>query len=277
MTDARVVLRAAGLVPKKGFGQNFLVAPDVARRIAEASVLADEVSVVTVFEIGAGTGALTSELAKRAARLVAIERDRDLVPLLHAAFVDAKNVEVLEADAKTVDYVSLALAQRFVLSGNLPYQLTGALLERATEIAPLLVRAVFMVQLEVAERLLAAPGSKQYGALTVFVRAAFDVARVMRVSAGSFFPRPDVESAVVTFVPRKERIDETAQFRALVHAAFEKRRKTLRNAWRGLAPDEALATAATAAGISLDARGETLSAERFAAMAAQLTVPTHGQ
>jgi len=102
------------------------------------------------------------------------------------------------------------------------------------------------------------------------VRAAFDVARVMRVSAGSFFPRPDVESAVVTLVPRKDRIEESERFRALVHAAFEKRRKTLRNAWRGIATDEVLAAAAIAAKISLDARGETLSAEQFAAMSVQL-------
>jgi len=269
MSDARAVLRAAGLTPKKGFGQNFLIAPDVARRIAEAAIPDDENGRATVVEIGAGTGALTSELGKRAKKLIAIERDRDLVPLLREAFEG--RAEIVEADAKTVDYAALSPDEAsIVLTGNLPYQLTGALLERATEIAPLLVRAVFMVQREVAERLLASPGSKEYGALTVFVRAAFDVARVMRVSAGSFFPRPDVESAVVTLVPRKDRIEESERFRALVHAAFEKRRKTLRNAWRGIATDEVLAAAAIAAKISLDARGETLSAEQFAAMSVQL-------
>jgi 16S rRNA (adenine1518-N6/adenine1519-N6)-dimethyltransferase len=221
-----------------------------------------------VVEIGAGTGALTAELAHRAARVVAIERDRDLVPLLRASFAEIATVEIVEADAKTFDY--RGLAPKIILVGNLPYQLTGALLERATEIAPLLVRAVFMVQREVGARLLAAPGTKDYGALTVFVRAAFDVTRVMRVSAGSFFPRPDVESTVITLVPRKDRVAETDAFRALVHAAFEKRRKTLRNAWSGVAEASALDAAARASTISLDARGETLSAEQFAAMALRL-------
>jgi 16S rRNA (adenine1518-N6/adenine1519-N6)-dimethyltransferase len=267
--DARAVLRAAGLTPKKGFGQNFLVAPRVAQRIAEAAVHEGEPD-TTVVEIGAGTGALTSELAARAARVVAIERDRDLVPVLQKTFEGTATVQIVEGDAKTFDYEGLPPG-KFVLAGNLPYQVTGALLERATEISPRLVRAVFMVQREVADRLLASPGTKEYGGLTVFVRAAFDVEHVMRVSAGSFFPRPNVTSAVVVLTPRQDRIEETKLFRSLVHAAFEKRRKTLRNAWRGLAPDVAIADAALVSKISLDARGETLSADQFAAMARALT------
>ncbi len=267
-SDPRAVLRAAGLSPKKSFGQNFLVASDVARKIAEAAVQGGERA--TVIEIGAGTGALTVELAPRAARLVAIERDRDLVPLLREAFASSPNVEVVEADAKTVDYAALAGDEPFVLAGNLPYQVTGMLLELASELAPRLVRAVFMVQREVAERLAAEPGTKEYGALTVFVRAAFDVTRVLRVPPGAFFPPPDVTSAVVALVPRKERIEETPRFRALVHGAFEKRRKTLRNAWRGLAPDDVIAAAAERAKVSLDARGETLSVAQFDARARAL-------
>jgi 16S rRNA (adenine1518-N6/adenine1519-N6)-dimethyltransferase len=268
LTDPRALLRAAGLAPKKGFGQNFLVAPDVARKIAEAAVPAGERAIV--IEIGAGTGALTTELASRASRVVAIERDRDLVPILRTAFATAPHVEIVEADAKTADYAALARGEPFVLAGNLPYQLTGALLEIASALAPHLVRAVFMVQREVADRLAATPGTKAYGALTVFVRAAFDVTRVMRVAPGSFYPPPDVTSAVVAFVPRAERVAETERFRALVHAAFEKRRKTLRNAWRGLAADDAVASAASRAGISLDARGETLSVAQFDAMSRAL-------
>ena len=267
--DAREILREAGLAPKKSFGQNFLVAPDVTRRIAEAAVPDAERGDAIVIEIGAGTGALTFELAARAARVVAIERDRDLVPLLRKAF-EGSNVEIVEADAKSADYAALAKAPHFVLTGNLPYQLTGALLERATELASMTKRVVFMVQQEVAQRMLAAPGTKAYGALAVFVRAAFDVSRVMRVSPGSFFPQPDVTSAVVALVPRASRIEETPRFRALVHGAFEQRRKTLRNAWKSIAPIAALDAAAHAAGVSLDARGETLSVEQFSAMAAQL-------
>jgi 16S rRNA (adenine1518-N6/adenine1519-N6)-dimethyltransferase len=98
------------------------------------------------------------------------------------------------------------------------------------------------------------------------VRAAFDVTSIMRVGAGSFFPQPTVDSAVVLLVPRTDRVEETDVFRTLVRAAFQQRRKTLRNAWRSIADGEALARAATSVGISLDARGETLSVEQFAAM-----------
>lgn len=272
MDDPRVVLSAAGLAPKKGFGQNFLAGAGgaaVAKRIAEAAVPDAERGRAVVVEIGAGTGALTCELAERAARVVAIERDRDLVPLLRSAFAANANVEIAEADAKTFDFESVS-REPFVLAGNLPYQVTGMLLERATTIASRVSRVVFMVQLEVQERLAAKPGTKEYGALTVFVSAAFHVTRVMRVAPGSFFPQPDVTSAVVALVPRADRIEETPLFRALVHGAFEKRRKTLRNAWRGIAEDDAIARAANAASISLDARGETLSADAFAAMAHQL-------
>jgi 16S rRNA (adenine1518-N6/adenine1519-N6)-dimethyltransferase len=108
------------------------------------------------------------------------------------------------------------------------------------------------------------------------VRAAFDVASVMRVSAGSFFPRPSVESTVVALVPRKDRIGETPVFRALVHGAFQQRRKTLRNAWHAVADDDVLKAAAMAAHISLDARGETLSVEQFAAMALELSKSPFG-
>jgi 16S rRNA (adenine1518-N6/adenine1519-N6)-dimethyltransferase len=267
--DPRKVLREAGLAPKKRFGQNFLVAAEVTERIAAAAVPDDERGRARVVEIGAGTGALTAALAARAASVVAIERDRDLVPVLHRAFDGNDVVRIVEADAQSVDYAALGGAD-FVLAGNLPYQITGALLRRATELAPHLRRAVFMVQREVADRLLAAPGTKDYGALTVFVRAAFDVARAMHVAPGSFFPQPDVTSTVVVLRPRAERVEETDRFRAVVSKAFEKRRKTLRNAWRGLAPDEDIAAAAARAKVSLDARGETLAVESFAAMAAAL-------
>ena len=260
--DPRAVLREAGLAPKKSFGQNFLVTADVADRIAAAAVPDGERG--TVVEIGAGTGALTAALASRAERVIAIERDRDLVPLLERAFADAPNVRVVEADAKTMDFAEAG--DSFVLAGNLPYQITGLLLERAATLGPRLRRAVFMVQREVADRLLASPGTKTYGALTVFTRAAFDVVRLMNVAAGAFFPPPDVTSAVVVLAPRADRVVETERFRALVSKAFEQRRKTLRNAWRSVAPPEKLASAASSAGVSLDARGETLSVAQFAAM-----------
>jgi 16S rRNA (adenine1518-N6/adenine1519-N6)-dimethyltransferase len=273
--DPRAVLRTAGLRPKKRFGQNFLVAEPIARAIAEACVRADEVGRARVVEIGAGTGALTRLLAPRARSVVAVEHDRELVPLLEGELAET-GVRVLEGDAQEVDLRDLlgeaeAESPR-VLCGNLPYALTGQLLRRAVDHARGLERVVFMVQSEVADRLTAKPGTKAWGGLTVFVRAAFDVRRVLRASPGAFHPPPEVSSAVVELTPlRPPRAEETERFRALVRAAFEARRKTLRNAWSRLAPADAIEQAAARAGVSLDARGETLDVEDFARMAEELT------
>lgn len=266
------MLRAAGLRPKRGFGQNFLVAEPIARAIAVACVPDNQVGRARVVEIGAGTGALTRWLAERALSVVAIERDRNLVPLLDRALAGTC-ARVLEADAQSVDLAALlgeaSCDSPRVLCGNLPYALTGPLLRRAVEHAGDLERVVFMVQQEVASRLGASRGTKEWGALTVFVRAAFDVRRVLRASPGAFHPPPDVTSAVVELLPlRPPRAKETARFRALVRGAFEQRRKTLRNAWSRVECDGSmLERAAARAGVPLEARGESLDVESFARMA----------
>ncbi|MGO9713109.1 MAG: 16S rRNA (adenine(1518)-N(6)/adenine(1519)-N(6))-dimethyltransferase RsmA [Polyangiaceae bacterium] len=275
MIDARALLREASLSPKKSFGQNFLVAERIVRAIAEACVPEGELGRARVLELGAGLGALTSELLTRAAHVVAVERDRDLVPILSRALhveVEAGKLTILEADAQSVNIPSLlGDGGPRVLCGNLPYQITGRLLQLAVTSAAAVDRVVFMVQDEVAERLVASPGTKDYGALTVFVRAAFDVTRLFKVSRGSFHPQPDVTSSVVRLVPvRPPRAEETEAFRALVKGAFGMRRKTLRNAWGGVASAETIARVAAEAQVSLDARGETLSVEDFARVAAAL-------
>jgi 16S rRNA (adenine1518-N6/adenine1519-N6)-dimethyltransferase len=270
--DPRAALRDAGLRPKRSFGQNFLIAGGIAAAVAEACVPDDEIGRARVVEIGAGTGGLTGLLARRARSVVAIERDRDLVPLLVRETAEA-GVRVVEADAQTVDLASLLGDTEpdspRVLCGNLPYAITGALLRRAMENATGVERVVFMVQDEVAERLGASPGTKEWGALTVFIRAAFQVRRVLRAPPGAFHPPPEVSSALVELLPlHPPRASETDLFRALVRGAFQARRKTLRNAWSRVAPDPGvLEKAALRAGISLGARGETLEVEAFARMA----------
>ena len=278
MTDARALLRQANLSPKKSFGQNFLVNDHVVRAIASACVKDGEIGAARVIELGAGLGALTTHLVTRARHVTAVERDRDLVPLLTTelqAAIDTGKLHVLEADAQTIDVPGLLgpfdEASPRVLCGNLPYQITGRLLQLATHNVAHIDRAVFMVQDEVAERLVASPSSKEYGALTVFTRAAFDVSRLMKVSRGSFHPAPDVTSSVIVLVPKRPiRTEETATFRAVVKQAFAMRRKTLRNAWGSLADSAEVARAAAACNISLDARGETLSVDDFARMATAL-------
>lgn len=273
--DPRALLRDAGLRPKRSFGQNFLIADPIARAIAVACIPDEEVGRARVVEIGAGTGVLTQLLADRARTLVAIERDRDLVPVLERE-LSSTAARVLEADAQSVDLSTLLGPEDpespRVLCGNLPYAITGPLLRRAVEHASCVERVVFMVQQEVADRLAASPGTKSWGALSVFVRAAYDARRVLRAPPSAFHPSPEVTSALVELVPvRPPRARETETFRALVRRAFAARRKMLRNAWAGLAPDAGmLERAAAESGIALHARGETLDVAAFARMAQAL-------
>jgi 16S rRNA (adenine1518-N6/adenine1519-N6)-dimethyltransferase len=269
------LLRDAGLAPKKSFGQNFLVADHVIAKIASACVPEAERGNAHVVELGAGLGALTAALIDRAAHVTAIERDRELVPLLRTSFqgaIEGETLEVVEADAQSVDLASLFRSGlRRVLAGNLPYQITGQLLRLAVDQSGSVDRVVFMIQREVKDRLVAEPGTKAYGALTIFVRAAFTTDLVMEVSPGAFVPPPNVSSSVVALTPRRERLtEETATFRAVVKAAFGARRKTLRNAWRPLCEAGPLEAAAKAADISLDDRGEQLDVDAFARMAAAI-------
>jgi 16S rRNA (adenine1518-N6/adenine1519-N6)-dimethyltransferase len=261
-------LTSRGLRPKREFGQNFLADEHLCRRIAELVPAG-----AAVVELGAGLGALTAPLLERASYLVAVERDRDLVPALHELFagaISAGRLRVEEADAKTIDVNGLLAnaARPHVLAGNLPYQISGPLLQMAIGLAGSLERVVFLLQLEVADRLAAAAGSDQYGALSVFAQAAFDVSRAFVIRRGAFYPQPTVDSAVVVLTPRPVRVLETEPFRTLVRRAFQARRKKLRNAWDGLGD---LGAAAARAGVDLDARGETLDVAAFARMAEALS------
>lgn len=269
-------LLALGLTAKRHFGQNFLADASLCEKIAELCAPPG----ATVIELGAGLGALTRPLLARAARVIAVERDRDLVPALCGEFevaIAAGRLTVLEADAKAIVPTELlADAPRpHSLCGNLPYQITGPLIELAVRSVASLDRAVFLVQLEVATRLAAAPGSEAYGALSVFTQAAYEVERALIIRRGAFYPQPGVDSAVVVLTPRRDVVAETVAFRGLVHGAFQQRRKKLRNAWASLAQGEQarFAELARTANIDLDRRGETLSVEEFARMAELLERP----
>ena len=270
-------LSALGLRPKHHFGQNFLADETLARRIAELCTPRDSGVVV---EIGAGLGALTAPLLTRARKVVAIERDRDLIPALRARFADEIEVGQLvleEADAKSLDWFAHVGPEEPVqIAGNLPYQITGPLLERLCGLGPRLEHVVVLVQLEVAARLVAKPGSEDYGALSVFVQAQFAATREIVVRRGAFYPQPNVDSAVVSLVPRRPPLArETPEFREVVRRAFGQRRKQLRNAWRGVSgkSDAELGEAARAAAIDLSLRGESLDVAQFWRMALELEKP----
>lgn len=272
LRSPKAQLESRGLRAKRHFGQNFLADEHLAQRIADLVPAG-----ASVVELGAGLGALTRPLLTRAGHLVAVERDRDLVPALgelFAAEIAEGKLRVEEADAKAVSVTTLLQGKPrpYALAGNLPYQISGPLLEAAVNMAGEVELVVFLLQLEVVDRLVAAPDTEHYGALSVFVQAAFEVTRALVIRRGAFYPQPEVDSAVVVLTPRATRVAETQAFRSLVRGAFQKRRKKLRNAWEGTAgrSREELAACALRAGIDLDRRGETLSVADFARMAAEL-------
>lgn len=264
--DARDLLRKYDLHPKRAFSQNFLIQPRAVARIANATAeLGRE-----VVELGPGLGALTHALLVRGCVVSAVELDRDMVRVLVHEYGNEARLQVIEADAAEFDLRGHAATRgsKLVVTGNLPYQATGAILRRVVEHRDAVLGAVLMVQKEVRDRLIAEPGRKEYGALTVFAQAVFEIETVCRLRPGSFYPPPKVESAVVRLLPREAPLaEENDDFRAVVRAAFQTRRKTLRNAMRNLGDADRAARALQAAEIDPARRGETLSITEFARLA----------
>lgn len=269
--DARTLLDRHGLRAKKHFGQNFLTSERVFRAIVDATVRTDDDWVV---EIGAGLGTLTARLAERVpeGKVIALERDPDMVAVLTAELAHLGNVDIEACDALRYDLTGPAKwrGESIVVCGNLPYHIAAPLMFRAVAARGHVARAVVMVQKEMADRIVAGPGSKTYGAMGVMLQSYATCRLVVNAPSGAFTPAPKVDSAVVkldfTAPPALELPDEE-HHRAVVHAAFGQRRKTLRNALRAVYADEAVQAALAAVGIDGGRRGETLSLVEFAALA----------
>jgi 16S rRNA (adenine1518-N6/adenine1519-N6)-dimethyltransferase len=268
MTDARTLLAKYGLRAKKSWGQNFLVDERVYAAIVRATVATPDDWVV---EIGAGLGTLTSRLAEAvpAGRVVAVERERDMIGVLEEELGARANVEVHAANALTFDYAAVAAraGRPVAVAGNLPYQIATPLLFGLLAARAHIARAVVMVQKEMADRILAAPDTSEYGALGVILTLHADASLVIRARAGAFVPAPRVDSAVIALSPLpapRFPVDEV-RYAQVVHAAFGQRRKTLRNALRSATPDADAVLAR--AGIDGIRRGETLTPAEFAALA----------
>ena len=269
LTRVRDALAARGLAPRKRFGQNFLIREERAARIVEHSRLReDDVAV----EIGPGAGALTPRIASRVRALIAVERDAGLAQLLREELAESPRVEIVEADFLEFDLAALARAHgasRLTVIGNIPYNLTTPILERLFEQRRVVKSAVLLVQKEYAERLAAAPGTSEYGALTLFARYHALLEPLMSVRASAFWPRPEVDSMLVRFHLREhppvETPDEALLFR-IIRGSFQMRRKQLGNTLEeslGLSAD-AVARLCRAAGIDPRRRGETLTLDEFA-------------
>lgn len=251
---------------RKNLGQHFLSDTRILQRIVDALELrGDE----TVLEIGPGRGSLTELLAPVSKRLVLIEYDRLLAARLRERYASTPSVSVVEADVLTVGLGAVA-GGPYVLVGNVPYYITTPILFHALQ-PPRPDRAVYLVQREVADRIVAEPGSADYGALSVNVQGFATPKKLFKVAPGSFEPPPKVESAVVRIDPRAIPVVDAeleARFRRFVQDAFGMRRKQMRRVLRSvLKLDVERADALLdAAGIDPMARPETLSPEQFAAL-----------
>jgi 16S rRNA (adenine1518-N6/adenine1519-N6)-dimethyltransferase len=272
------LLREHGLRPKKRLGQNFLVDRNVLNKILTAAELTSKSSVL---EIGPGLGTVTRELALRAKKVVAVEADKSLMPVLNQLLSGMENAEMVEADFLRLQLDDF-LEDRFpdkrcTVVANLPYYITTPIITQLIECKSRIALIVLMVQKEVARRLIAAPGSDDYGSISVFIQYHCEAEIVANVSRNVFFPPPEVDSALVRLrirtTPPVRPKDEEVFFK-VVRAAFGQRRKTILNALSGaeslyLTKDRALEVLQTA-GIAPDLRGETLSIAEFAAISDSL-------
>ena len=272
--DARILLEKYDLRAKKQFGQNFLISERALRAIADATVTSDEDWIV---EIGAGLGTLTAQLVERvtAGKVIAVEMDQDMVRVLRAELGSVDNLEIEQVDAMRYDLkmVGKWRGDKIIVCGNLPYHIASQLMFRVIDAREVVKHCVVMIQKEMADRLVAAPGTKEYGAIGVMLRTYADITTVIKVPAGSFLPPPKIDSTVIKLTPLAQPrtpIANEKHYSKVVHAGFGQRRKTLRNALKALWPDDQVDAALAATKIDGIRRGETLDIAEFGALAAAL-------
>ena len=254
--------------PKKRFGQHFLTDKNIIRKIVRAAGIEKG---DLVLEIGPGTGALTEGLMEAGANVLAIEVDRELIEELKGKFTEG--FEVINADALKLSYVDLSRQRnaRFKLVANLPYYISGPILAKLLEEREAFSIMVLMFQKEVADRIAAGPGGRDYGILSVLSQVYTDVKKELDVPSRLFFPKPKVDSAVLSFrvleSPRAP-IDDERFFKSVLRSAFGTRRKQLVNSLSSLGIEKGAAhEALTEAGIDPARRAETLNINEFASLA----------
>ncbi len=273
MTSPRNLLKAWDLKPKKRMGQNFLTDPSTAQTIVtRANLTAED----TVLEIGAGLGALTVPLSRVVKKVYAVERDRQLIELLKAELLANRisNCEIMTQNILEMDLHAFATADAVQLTvvGNLPYGISSQILIKLIQSRRVISRAVLMFQKELAQRIAAKPGGRQYGRITAMLGYCADIRHLANISSTVFYPPPKVDSAVIEINFKSTSAygphDETMLFR-VIKAAFGNRRKTLKNALAaGDLPIDTQLVAQTlsAAGIDPVRRAETLSPSEFVAL-----------
>ena len=270
MTSPKTLLKAWNINAKKRLGQHFLVDPSTAEMIVKrAKISSNDI----VLEIGAGLGALTIPAARAAAKVHAVEKDRQLCDLLKTELLtnNLANVSIIPENILQLDYASIAepYVRALVVIGNLPYNISSQVLIQLIRTRNLVSRAILMFQKELAQRIIAHPGSKAYGRLTVMLQYCADIKPVATINASAFFPAPKVASEILE-IKFKAKLDYPQHDESLLYkvikAAFGNRRKTLKNA---LAASELRIDPKSAwqaldmAGIDPNRRAETLSVPEF--------------
>lgn len=273
----RDVLSRHGFSFSKGLGQNFLINPTVCPRMAE---LGNAQPGWGMIEIGAGVGVLTAELAQRADKVVCIEIDSRLLPILDETLAEFDNIKIVNEDVLKVDLHRL-IAEEFgempvAVCANLPYYITSPIIMNLLESRLPISSLTVMVQKEAAQRICALPGSREVGAVSIAVRYYCEPQVLFQVSRGSFMPAPDVDSTVIRLDIRKEppvQVKKESDFFRVVKAAFSQRRKTLSNALSsGLSLSKAQANELLEkAGVAANLRAEQLSMQQFADIANALS------
>ncbi len=272
MTHPGELLKRAQLYAGKEMGQNFLSNPGTGEMIAARMGISSETKVL---EIGPGLGALTIPIARRAGSVVAVEKDRRLIPLLQEELEqeEISNVQVINQNIMKTDFKEIAGNEKLVVIGNLPYNISSQILFRLVKERSVIDKAFLMFQKELATRIIATPGGRDYSRLSAVVQYAAHVGFVADIKPSSFFPKPVVDSTILKFEffdsPDMSEPMEDLLF-AVIKAAFSKRRKTLRNSMTGgelgLAR-ELVTKALTSALIVPERRAETLSVTEFKELA----------
>ena len=274
LTRTKNIIKKHGFFFSKSLGQNFLIDANIPINLIKAIGID---STDNIIEIGPGIGSLTQVIAEYAKKVVVVEIDKKLIPILEETLSENKNVEIIHDDILKIDLHKLMESkfnhEKTIVIGNLPYYITTPIIMRFLEEKVRVEQLVFMVQKEVAERMQAKPSTKQYGTLSIAVQYYCDVKTIMKVPPTVFLPQPKVESSVITLdVLENPRVNvkDSDLFFGLVKDAFGKRRKTLLNTLSSgnLQLDKIfLKKVFNKCGIDGGRRGETLSIEEFAILA----------
>ena len=272
MTHPVQLLKEKNLFAGKEKGQNFLANPGIAKMIIEKIGLSPDSHVL---EIGPGLGALTIPIARAALHVTAVETDIRLIPLLQQELdnENLKNVTIIHKNILKVDITDLACDKKFVVIGNLPYNISSQILIKLVEERRCIETAFLMFQKELAKRIIAKPGKRDYSRLSAVVQYAADVSQVAQIGPSSFFPKPDVDSTILKFnffEPGEMSFEQEKILFIVIKAAFSKRRKSLKNAMTGGEFEfekKFITQALESAGIDAIRRAETLTVEEFKSLA----------